>query len=506
MNRHRRSSASTCSVWAFVALFLLSGQGHSLAAEKGVLRFGTGTDATTLDPHNWKSATDLLAINQIYEGLMTLDRSLKIVPVLATSWKAVNDTTWRFTLRKGVKFQDGTDFNAEAARINLERMRNAPRSKSYFGMIESVTVEDAYTIVIKTQTPYAPFLNNMCHPVGAMISPAAIEKYGKELGEHPVGTGKFKLKEWRRKERLVLERNDAYWGAKPQLRQFDVIPIPEEGTRTMAFEAGDVDVIADPLPNRLAAYRAGKNVDVIQEPAARVVWMGFNVSDKTVGNADLRRALALAINRDELVKYVAEGLVGEANSWIPAVVQQAKTSRNYPFDPRQAKQLLAKAGYPNGLELNLWTPEGRYLKDRQIAEAIQAQLSKIGVRVKVRVMEWGTYLDSLTRHEQQLYINGWAYQVGDPDSVLRDNFYSASSYNFSNYKSQDYDKLLDASVAMLNPSKRRSLIEKAEARLLEDVVGVPVYHKNNIYAVSKKVQGFRSHPLELIILDGVNVN
>ncbi len=265
-----------------MAFFVLIGGSSLMAAQKDVLKMGIGVDVTILDPHNYKATNDLLVARLIFENLVTFDLNMKIVPVLATSWENLDDTTWRFKLRRGVKFHDGTDFNAQIAKINLDRMRAAPRGKPYFGMIESVAVEDNYTIVIKTKRPFAPFIKNLGFPSGGMMSPKAIETYGKEIGRHPVGTGKFKLREWRPKDKLVLVRNDAYWGEKAKLKEFVYRPIPEEGTRAMAFESGEIDVISDPLPHRIAAFKANKNITVTTAPATRMVWIGFNTSDKVL--------------------------------------------------------------------------------------------------------------------------------------------------------------------------------------------------------------------------------
>ncbi len=479
---------------------------NALATEKGVLKFGTGVDVATLDPHNYKGVNDLLIINLIYENLVTFDLNMNLIPGLAESWEAIDDTSFRFKLRKGVKFHDGTPFNAQVAKINIDRMKEAPRSRAYFAIIDSAAVENDYSIVIKIKRPYAPFLRNLCHPAGGMVSPAAIQKYGKELAQHPVGTGRFKFKEWLPNERLVLVKNEDYWGQPAKLEKFVMLPIPEEGARAMAFESGQIDVISDPLPHRVIKYKKMKNVKVITGPATRTVWVGFNLGDKVLSQRKLRQAIGYAINRDEIVEHVVEGLAINARAWIPEIVQKSKKNYNFPYDPQKAKKLLAEAGYPDGLELGLWTPQGRYLKDRQIAEAVQAQVAQVGIKANIRVMEWGAYLDSLFRHEQQLYIIGWGFLAGDPDTALRDSFYSTSKFNFSNCKDADLDKLLDKAVSTLNPEARAEMYEEIQRRLIDDALVVPIYHKLNIYVTSDRVKNFYPHPMELINLDETTVD
>lgn len=487
------------SISILTLAFLISiGGTSSTAAEKGVLKMGIGVDATILDPHNYKATNDLLVAHLIFENLVTFDLNMKVVPVLAESWENLDETTWKFKLRKGIKFHDGTQFNAQAAKMNLERVKDAPRGKPYFGMIEAVTAEDDFTIVIKTDKPFAPFLKNLCIPVGGMMSPKSIETYGQEIGSHPVGTGRFKLGEWRPKEKIVLVRNDDYWWEKAKLKEFIYLPIPEEGTRAMAFESGEIDVISDPLPHRIADFKANKKINVTTGPATRMVWLGFNTGDEVLKNVKLRQAIGYAINRDEIVQYVVEGLAINAQQIIPPIIEEFKEKYNFEFDPQKAKKLLAEAGYPNGLELNLWTPEGRYLKDRQIAEAAQAQLAQIGIKANLRVMEWGAYLDALFRHEQQLYVIGWGFSTGDPDAALRGCFYSNSKFNFSNYQNPKMDELLDKGVSTLDPQKRHAIYKDLQQLLIDEAVMVPIYDKLNIYATSNRVKDFYPHPMELI--------
>jgi peptide/nickel transport system substrate-binding protein len=352
--------------------------------------------------------------------------------------------------------------------------------------------------LLKSDRPFAPFIGNLCSPVGGFLSPKAIETYGKEIAQRPVGTGRFKLREWRPREKMVLVRNDEYWGKKVKLNELILRPIPEEGTRAMAFESGEIDVIHDALPHRIAEYKKNPKINVITGPATRMVWVGFNYQDKVLRNLKLRRAIAHAINREEIVEHVLEGLGINAQEIIPPVIMKFDKKYKFDYDPEKAKKLLKEAGYPNGLELNMWTPEGRYLKDRQIAEAVQAQLAQIGIKTKLRVMEWGAYMDAVFRHEQQIYIVGWGFGAGDPDPMLRACFHSASKFNWSNYYNPAMNKLLDIAVSTLDPDKRLALYSDIQEVLIEEAAVVPIYHKMNIYAAHKNVENFYPHPTELI--------
>ena len=271
------------------------------------------------------------------------------------------------------------------------------------------------------------------------------------------------------------------------------------------FRSGEIDVISDPLPHRIAAFNANKNISVTTGPATRMVWIGFNTNDKVLKNVKLRQAIGYAINRDEIVKYVLEGLAINAQQVIPDIIEKFEEKYNFDYNPEKAKKLLAEAGYPDGLELNLWSPEGRYLKDRQIAEAAQAQLAKVGIKVKLRVMEWGAYLDALFRHEQQLYIIGWGFSTGDPAAALRACFYSNSKFNFSDYKNPKMDELLSKGESTLDPKKRHNIYKDIQQMLIDEAVLIPIYHKLNIYATSKNVKNFYPHPMEMIEISTTTV-
>jgi peptide/nickel transport system substrate-binding protein len=205
------------------------------------------------------------------------------------------------------------------------------------------------------------------------------------------------------------------------------------------------------------------------------------------------------------VEYVVEGLAINAQAVIPEIIMKSKKKYNFDYDPEKSKRLLKEAGYSEGVEINLWTPEGRYLKDRQIGEAAQAQLAQVGIKANVKVMEWGAYTDSLFRHEHQLFVIGWGFSTGDPDAALRGCFYSTNKWNWSNYKNPRMDELLDQGVATQDPERRQEIYEEIQQLLIDDVVMVPIYHKLGIYAVSKKVKNFYSTPLELIDISETTV-
>jgi len=500
---HRSWKALTLGVVFVLALAgALAAAPGAQPVRGGRITISVGTDVLTFDPHNYKATTDLIVDRLIFDTLVTLDMQMRLRPSLAVRWLNLGPTAWRFELRRGVTFSDGTPFNARAVKVSLERAAKAPRAAGFVGAIAGVDIVDDATVIIRTSRQFAPLLNHLTSPVAGIVSPAALEKAGEEIVRTPVGTGPYLLKEWIPNQRTVLVRNPTYWGKAPAIDEVVFRPITDESTRYLAFRGGEVDVLSDPPPNLLNQLKANPRVEVLMSPATRDFRVGFTMSNPVTSDVRVRRALAMAIDRAALVKFVAEGLAREATCGIiPPELMKTEPCVSLEYNPDRARQLLAEAGKAGGMDVELWTPEGRYLRDKAIAEAVQQQLAKVGVRVRLRVMEWGAYLDALTRHEAQMFIIGWGFTTGDPATAMRQNFWSRSAFNFADYKDAEVDRMLDEAEAEFNPVKRAALYRRmTEILLVRDVVAREIYHKNNIYAVNRRVHNFGAHPLELIDL------
>jgi peptide/nickel transport system substrate-binding protein len=464
----------------------------------GTLRIGIGVEPVTLDPHHYKAAgIDFAVLDLVTDGLVAFDRNLNLVPQLATSWEWLDNTTLRFKLRQGVVFQDDTPWNAEAAKVNFDRIATAAEMKGHYGHIASCDVVDDYTIVLKLESRFSPLLGNLAAPIGGMLSPAAIENLGDEIARKPVGTGPYKLEEWLPKERLVLVKNPTYWGTPFKLDKLIFRPFPEEATRLLAFQAGELDVIQNPVPSSVKTLEKDDRFQVVRTTQMRNLWLGIIHGDETLDNLKLRQAIAYAINRDALVNQVAEGMADVAESLIPpSVMGLPKVA--YPYDPAKAKQLLAEAGYPQGLKLGLWVSQGRYLKDKEIGEAIQAQLKEVGIDAELHIVEFGTLVKVASEHEQQLWLQGWGLAAGDPDG-MRPLMYSDGAVNTANLKDPRVDELFDKGVAAVSEEERKAIYAELEKLVVQDLVTmVPIYFEVGFYATTTKVHDFYPHPLELI--------
>lgn len=467
----------------------------------GSIRIGLGTEPLGFDPPNYKATTDLVITRMIFDGLVGFDLQLNIIPKLATEWKQIDGTKWHFTLRKGVKFSDGSDFSAADVKASFERGAKQPRGEAYIGFIKSVDIIDDFTVDINLTNPVGPFLKNMATEVAVVTSASHLTSNTDEkLQLDPIGTGPFKLENFTPGQSTTLVRNESYWGDPPLLDKVVFNVIPDEATRIAALQAGDVDVVEDPPPQEAANIKNNPKLQLITMPAARDVRLGFQVQDKVLKDPKVRKAIALAVDAKSIVDYVVDGLARYAdNGWIPPEVFKPNPPISIGYDPEQAKSLLAEAGYKDGLSLELATPSGRYLRDKEMAEAIQQQLGNVGIKVTLKQMEWGAYLDSLARHEGQLFIIGWGISTGDPAIDARQNFYSTSDFNFANYKNPEMDKILDEAESISDQAKRKELYQRmTEMLLVDDIVCKPIYWKLSLFAASSKVHNFEVTPLELI--------
>src|SRR5574341_371593 len=327
-----------------VAALLLGGLDHGSAANLTELRIAVGTDAETFDPHNYRSGFDLLLDDLITDTLVGADQNMAPVPRLAVSWEQPNDVTWRFKLRQGVRFHDGTPFNAQAVKVNFERNAKALKGSRFYGEIRDIRVVDASTVEFVLKRPFAPFFLNLTMPVGGLISPDQLAK-GIDPTRTLMGTGPFRLAEWIPNERIVLTRNPDYWGKPPKLQRLVFRRIREESTRYLALLKREVDVSADPPAYQLKGLRQSLLFDVIIEPQVRVLWLGFNFNDPVLKDRRVREAIALAVDRKAIVDQVLESVPREATAGVlpPELLPTRPPLR---FEPNidRAKQLLAQAG------------------------------------------------------------------------------------------------------------------------------------------------------------------
>jgi peptide/nickel transport system substrate-binding protein len=469
----------------------------------GTLTIGTSTDVLTLDMANYRSGQDWLVGSLIFDTLVTFGSDGQPKPALAASWKQVDPTTYEFTLRSGVKFQDGTSLNSAAVKSQLERAAQGNFGKSYYFMIDTITATDDTHLTVKLKEPYAPFLNNLAIVTAGIESPASVQKFGDAVGRNPSGTGPFKLTNWVAGESMTLERNPDYWGPKPKLDKIVIKFIADESTRMAALDAGEIDVVQNPPPNRAKDLMSSSTLQLINGPYAQTVWLGFNESNPILSKLPVRQAILRAVDPKPLVQDVTEGIARQAGGFIPPEVMK-DTVTGPAVDAAKAKQLIADAGYPNGFSIDLWVTNGRYLRDKEMAQALQAPLKAIGVTANLKVMDYAAFSSGMGRHEAGLFILGWG-STTNPDTMLRANFYSKSAANWSAYSNPKIDQLLDGAVNQASYDAATKSWAQLDQALIDDAAGVPIYWSSALYAAKKSVRNFVQTPLGLFDLNNTTV-
>jgi peptide/nickel transport system substrate-binding protein len=366
------------------------------APRGGALIIADGIDATTLDGHLYTDSPTAERMEHMCETLFTLTPDGRILPRQGLS-HTFNPDGRRLTirLRPGVRFHDGTPFNAQAARFNFERVLDPATRASFRFLIDRVTqvvALDANTLALLTNAPFAPLLPHLTHSGLCMQSPTAIESKGADYARSPVGTGQFKFKEWVRGDRIVVSRFDDYWGEKASLDEIQWKVIPDDGARVAAVESGAVHVAKRVPPREIERLRGNRALSVEVVISLRTIFIGFNVTKPPFNNKKVRQALNYAVNKEAIVKAMLAGTARVSDAPIaPAVVGYSKIM-TYEYNLDRARELLREAGFPSGLKAVFHHPTGRYIRDAEIAAAVQGLVRRVGVELELQTLEFGAYI------------------------------------------------------------------------------------------------------------------
>ncbi|MEW6048717.1 MAG: ABC transporter substrate-binding protein, partial [Bacillota bacterium] len=351
----------------------------------GRLKVAMGTSIPIFDSAYASGMANLGIIDLVSETLTKINSDTgEVMPYLAESWTAEGNV-WTIKLRKGVKFTDGTPFDAAAVKFNIERMLDPATkalTRSTWTMIKSVDVVDPHTVRITTHEPFGPLMAQLSYAPMGMNSPTQVQKLGNEnYHTAPVGTGPFKYVEHIKGDHTLLSRNDEYWGGKPYLDEVYVKPIPEAGARVMALESGEVDVVFNVPPRDVPRLEQNPKIRVIQPPAQRTMHVGINVTRGPLKDKRVRQALNYAVDKQAIVDNIFLGKTYVSDAPVAKNVFGYHSTRVYNYDPEKAKALLKEAGYPNGFSVTLTYSPGRFLMTEEVVQAIQNDLAKVGVKV-----------------------------------------------------------------------------------------------------------------------------
>lgn len=478
------------------------------------LFYATSTEPLGLDPA-LVDDNDSGNVNcNIYESLLKFKPdNTEIEPSLAESWTISEDgLTYVFKLRQGVKFHDGTPFNAQAVKFNIDRQmpENLVPKMSYaplvFGDVVSTTVIDDYTIEIKLKQSSTPFLRNMAMCFAAPIaSPTALKKFNNNLMENPVGTGPYKLVAWDKGQQLILTTNDDYWGKKPAIQNVIYKIMKETSARVVALNNGEVDIINGIDANVIDQLKQGGSL-IFEAEGNNVNYMVYNCRDGYMtADREVRKALAQAINVPEMVQSLYKGYAAFAPSFFPTFMSGYDPNvKAVTYDPEAAKKTLADKGIK---ELRILTySNARYYNTvggQVLAEAVQAYFDKVGVKAKIDVYDWTTFKSKLLTDKWDITFIGWVGDNGDPDNFI--NILAANDpiANQGLWQNKEFIDLINQATHVADGPERAALYQKAEAVLAEDVGVLPISHAKTLAAYRPNITGKFTHPIGLNFFDQV---
>ena len=462
------------------------------ADPKDTLVVGVNVDAKNLDPQNSVDTASFSLIKQVFEPLVTVDgKTRELVPVLAEKWERLDDITYKFYLRKGVKFHNGEELTADDVVFSLKRATD-PTQSVYAGSSgkfinpNGFEIIDKYTVIVRTNGPVGSFLAHMKHPYASIFCRKAVEEAGSDVSRRPIGTGPFKFVSWNKGEKLTLTRFDDYWGKKANFKNLEFLILPDESSRVIALETGKADFIYAVPSSDAERIDQSDKVHVIKGPSMVLMHLGLNTQSPKLSDPRVRQAIDYALDKRVLNQVVYQGNSEvPAGPLLPAHMWYPKDAQPWPFDQQKAKELLAESGVKLPLELNLWVINAQERID--LATVIQSMLAQVGINVNVQVFENAVFEEKIKSGQHDMYIITWGAQTTrDPSFYWQTMLYSkaAGTTNKSLTKNPEIDKFIDESISTLEQEKRFEVFAK-----LWDVI--QAYHPIVALALPNELYGAR---------------
>ncbi|HZN26212.1 MAG TPA: ABC transporter substrate-binding protein [Burkholderiales bacterium] len=479
------------------------------------LSIALGADVTSIDPHFHNLTPNNNVGNHVFDTLVAKDARGRLTPALAESWRTIDDLTWEFRLRKGVKFHDGSDFTATDVAFSLDRVPTVPNSPSpfttYSKQITEKIIVDPYTIRLKTATPY-PLMPTDMSTIMIVSSRAAKGASTEDFntGKAAVGTGPFRFVRWQKGDRIELARHDAHWGPKAPWDRAIFRIITSDPTRVASLLAGEVRAIENVPTADLAKLAKHGDLSVYRIVSHRVMYVHIDsardkspfVTDKAGRPLDrnplkdlrVRRAMSKAINRQALVDRVMEGAARATGQLLPeGMFGYTAALKPEPYDPEGARKLLAEAGYPDGFGLTIHGPNNRYVNDEQVAQAVAQMLTRVGIVTRVDTMPSAVYFTRANKLEFSMMLVGWGSDTAEASSPLKallatfNNEKGMGQANRGRYSNPKMDALLDQALATVDDAKRERLLQQATEIAMADVGIITLYHQENLWATRKGI-------------------
>lgn len=491
LTRRRRAGLRPAIIVLIMALWALLLPAGLLAQGRPTqVTIGIGSEPLSLMAATIVDWTTNAQIENVYDTLFARDpKTETIIPWLATGYKVIDDRTWELTLRRDVRFHDGERFTADSVKFTFDYMLD-PKNKTHylprFKEVQRVEVINDYTVRIHTSEPFPVLLSSLSLPGPFMLAPVYVQKVGIDYAStHPVGTGPYRFKEWVRGERLVLTKSPNYWAGPVKIDTVVFRVIPEFSARLAALLSGEIDLMKDVPPQAIDTVNRSGRATVRSTVSSRINYLALEtLHPGPMQNVKVRQAMTYAVNVDELIKTV---LAGQATR-ICGYVSRFDSAYNgglkcTAYDAKKAAQLLQEAGVdPGKLTLTLDTPSGRYPLDKEVSEAIAAQLGKLGMTVRVQVNEWRSHLDKvINRKVGDMFFLGWGPDL-EPVNTIGQLFVGDQTY--SGFGDPRIEDMIRKAKVIVDPSASNAAFRKVQEALQPMAPWVPLWQQHDLYGAA----------------------
>jgi len=427
-----------------------------------------GADIVSGDPLKGDTGVDYSVYFQMCDPLVNYDKNWNLVPALATSWKALDPLTYDFTLRPNAKFQDGTPVTAADVKFTMDRFLDpkfdALDATDFVDIVKSTDVVSPSVVRFHLKVPYVGFVYQM--PYVFPVPQAAVTKLGNaEFSRHPICAGAYRLAEWVPDDHVLLEASDHYWQGRPKVDRIIIKPIPSSATRAAALRSGEIDVAVNLSPDQLPAVKADPKLKILAKETGRMEFFIYNTNQKPFDDKRVRQALNYAVDWNAIIKSIMGGFGRRFAEPAMPYMFGYKPVNAYPYDAAKAKQLLTEAGYGNGFDLTVESPNGRYFQDKEIAQAVVGYLQRVGVRATLQTYEWSQYGVRQRTSKWQMGLWGFVSLYHQLDDV---GFHFEPQRGAHFYSNPELTKLFEAGRVESDPAKRKAVYGKAIDLLVDE--------------------------------------
>lgn len=458
------------------------------AAASSDITIALDSPPRTMNPHGSDADSNLSIMSNFFDGLLQLKND-EFQPALALKYEHPDLRTWKFYLRKGVKFHNGNSFDAKDVKFTFERLKD-PEVSEFINTgktIESIKIHDDYTVEITTKKPIPWFANNL-HQIFIMDMESTQERDAGAVGEMPIGTGAYKLEEWVRGSYLKLKANNDYWEGAAPIKSVELRPITESSTRFAALVSGKADLVSGVPVELYEKIVTNPKLKIITRPARRAIFLALgNKAGTPTADIRVRKAMYMAINETEIIEKIMRGHAAPAAQIIdnPTIGYNADIER-LAYNPEKAKQLLAEAGYEDGFEITLAGPNDRYVQDEKIAEAIVKYLAKVGITAKLDVKPKSIFFPEVSEGVHNFYLIGWFDGAFDMARTYFKLIHTEGAWNGTRFSDKDIDLPLEATADIVNPAEREKAIQQLNKTAMnEKIAWIPLHYQQDIYAIQK---------------------